>query len=102
MDGLGVVPWTARARTWTVTSIGRNVESVFGYPRRAWRTKGFWLSHVDATDRDLVGGFLEDALTRRHPDACEYRFLNASGAVRWVRTSIARRTMRTSDLSGLH
>lgn len=104
MDGLGVVPWTARARTWTVTSIGRNAESVFGYPRRAWRAKGFWLAHVNATDRDRVDGFLEDAFARRRPafDACEYRFLDASGAVRWVRTSIARRTMRTSDLSGLH
>jgi len=104
MDGLGVVAWTARARTWTVTSIGRNVESVFGYPRRAWRAKGFWLSHVDATDRELVGGFLEDALGRRRfaPDTCEYRFVDASGVVRWVRTSVARRTMRAGAVSGLH
>ena len=104
MDGLGVVAWTARARTWTVTSIGRNVESVFGYSRRAWRTKGFWLSHVDAADRELVGGFLEETFERRRavPDACEYRFVDASGAVRWVRTSIARRNTRIGNVSGLH
>jgi PAS domain S-box-containing protein len=104
MDGLGVVAWTARARTWTVTSIGRNVESVFGYPRRAWRTKGFWLSHVEDTDRDAVGGFLEDAITQRRTasDACEYRFFDASGRVRWVRTSVARRPRRADDLTGLH
>jgi C4-dicarboxylate-specific signal transduction histidine kinase len=104
MDGLGVVAWTARARTWTVTSIGRNVESVFGYPRRAWRTKGFWLAHVDATDRDLVGEFLEEALGRRGdvPETCEYRFVDATGIVRWVRTSVAPATMRAGAVSGLH
>ena len=104
MDGLGVVAWTAHARTWTVTSIGRNVESVFGYSRRAWRTKGFWLSHIDVTDRELVGEFLEETLDRRRStrETCEYRFLDANGAVRWVRTSVARRTMRASAVSGFH
>ena len=104
MDGLGVVAWTAHARTWTVTSIGRNVESVFGYSRRAWRTKGFWLSHIDSTDRELVGEFLEETLDRRRSsrETCEYRFLDANGAVRWVRTSVARRTMRASAVSGFH
>lgn len=106
MDGLGVVTWTARAGTWTITSIGRNVESVFGYPRNAWRTKGFWLSHVDATDRDLVGGFLQEAMVtgRRTlgPETCEYRFLHAAGGVRWVRTSVASNPARQRNVSGLH
>lgn len=103
MDGLGVVAWTARPRTWTVTSIGRNVESIFGYTRRAWRTKGFWLSHVEDADRDVVGGFLEDAAgSSRSIDACEYRFFDASGRTRWVRTSVARRPRRANDLTGFH
>jgi PAS domain S-box len=106
MDGLGVVAWTARAGTWTVTSIGRNVESIFGYPRRAWRTKGFWLAHVEATDRPLVGGFLDDVLARHpvSPRKCEYRFLDARGEVRWVRTTVARtpRSVRAGNVSGLH
>ena len=51
-------------------------------------------------------GFLDDVLARHpvSPRKCEYRFLDARGEVRWVRTTVARtpRSVRAGNVSGLH
>lgn len=104
MDAVGVIPWTARAKTWTFTHIGRGVETLFGYPERDWRKSGFWLAHVDGADRDLLLESLHDAMARVNgePVVCAYRFADAAGETRWLRSAIRRRMRLRDGLSGVH
>lgn len=104
MDALGVIPWTARAKTWTFTHIGRGVESLLGYPERDWRKSGFWLAHVDGADRDALLDSLHDAMTcpQRSAVVCVYRFANAAGEMRWLRSAIRRRARVRDSLAGVH
>ena len=103
MNALGVIPWTARAGTWTVVSIDPGVEQLLGHPRSAWRGKGFWLSHVEAADRDQLERCLNDAV--QHPDGptvCEYRFTDADGSSRWLRSTITWRATSPDKVTGYH
>ena len=102
MTALGVIPWTARAGTWTVVSIGSNGERVLGHPKRAWRGKGFWLSHVEPADRDRLVRCLNEAADREQPTVCEYRFSDAQGGVRWLRSAVSWRAESPGKVSGFH
>jgi signal transduction histidine kinase len=102
MTALGVIPWTARARTWTVVSIGSVGESILGHPRRAWRSKGFWLSHVEPADRDRLVRCLNEAADRERPTVCEYRFTDALGGVLWLRSAVTWRPESPGKVSGFH
>jgi two-component system, LuxR family, sensor kinase FixL len=102
MTALGVIPWTARAGTWTVVSIGSTGERVLGHPKRAWRGKGFWLSHVEPADRDRLVRCLNEAADREQPTVCEYRFSDAQGGVRWLRSAVTWRPESPGKVSGFH
>jgi two-component system sensor kinase FixL len=102
MTALGVIPWTARAGTWTVVSIGSADERILGHPRRAWRGKGFWLSHVEPADRDRLVRCLIEAADRERPTVCEYRFTDAEGALRWLRSAVTWRPESPGKVSGFH
>jgi len=102
MTALGVIPWTARAGTWTIVSIGSTGERVLGHPKRAWRGKGFWLSHVEPADRDRLVRCLNEAADREQPTVCEYRFTDAQGGVRWLRSAVSWRPESPGKVSGFH
>jgi two-component system, LuxR family, sensor kinase FixL len=102
MTALGVIPWTARAGTWTVVSIGSVGELILGHPRRAWRGKGFWLSHVEPADRDRLVRCLNEAADRERPTVCEYRFADAQGGILWLRSAVTWRPEFPGKVSGFH
>ena len=102
IDGLRVVPWTARPGTWTVLSIGAGIERVLGYRRQDWRAKGFWFDHVHADDRDGLRASLERAT---HHESCaadvhDYRIHDNRGDIHWMRTSTAPLESGSRTLSG--
>ena len=104
INALGVVPWTAKAGTWTVVSIGSGIESWLGHTRDAWRGKGFWLSHVEGDDRGTLEKCLSEAVGRdpETPAVCEYRFIDGHGHVRWLRTAMASRSGSPDKVTGFH
>src|SRR5262245_53691833 len=102
MTALGVIPWTARARTWTVVSIGSAGDSILGYPRRAWRGKGFWLSHVEPANRERLVRCWNEAADRERPTVCEYRFTDAQGGILWLRSAVTWRSESPGKVSGFH
>ncbi|HEY9227161.1 MAG TPA: PAS domain-containing protein, partial [Gemmatimonadaceae bacterium] len=104
IEGLRVVTWTARADTWTVLSIGRGIERLLGYPRTAWRTKGFWLSKVHPADTPGLRECLAQSRTgpRQAAVTCEYRITDAAGELRWLRTSIVSGGPGARTIAGAH
>ena len=104
MNALGVVPWTARAGSWQVVSIGSGAWSWQRHSSDAWRAKGFWLSHVDSADRAAVEQCLADAVHRapENPAICEYRFVDGHGQTRWIRTAMTSRAGSPDKVTGYH
>jgi signal transduction histidine kinase len=104
LAAIGVVPWTARASTWTVTSIGRGIVDVLGYPRAAWHRRGFWLDCVHPQDRDTLLAYLEESVagSANLRPFSEYRATDADGDWHWLRTTVEPPRPRARVATGLH
>jgi formate hydrogenlyase transcriptional activator len=84
----GAIPWEAGAESRHFSYIGRQVESVLGYPHEAWAAPGFWEVHLDPQDRDRILRQSELSISQTDQFELEYRMVGANAVAHWFRDSI--------------
>ncbi len=84
----GAIPWEAGVESRHFSYIGRQVESVLGYPHESWAAPGFWDAHLDPQDRDRILRQSELSTSQADQFELEYRMVDANGVAHWFRDSI--------------
>jgi formate hydrogenlyase transcriptional activator len=84
----GAIPWEAGTESRHFSYIGRQVESLLGYPHESWAEPGFWEAHLDPQDRDRILRQSELSISQADQFELEYRMVGANGVAHWFRDSI--------------
>jgi len=87
---VGLVAWTAHARTGTLMQISAANGLLLGFPRREWRRPGFWMSRVLPDDRSFVFGQFSAVVSGASVPPWDVRVLDVDDSLRWIRTSASR------------
>jgi signal transduction histidine kinase len=100
---VGLVAWTANRHTWTMTRVTASDDALLGFPRRAWRARGFWLDRVDPVDRDRVAHFFAAVSRGEQVQPIEYPIQDALGELHRVRTAAVLTPMPGGcQIAGVH
>ncbi len=84
---VGLVAWTANRHTWTMTRVTASDDALLGFPRRAWRARGFWLERVEPDDRERVARFFAAVSRGEQVEPIEYPIQDALGESHRFRTA---------------
>jgi PAS domain S-box-containing protein len=81
--------WEADPGTLQLRFVSHRAERLFGYPARQWiEEPAFWIDRVHPDDRAAVVSSLGAAAHGGKDISFEHRFITASGAVLWFKTSV--------------
>ena len=82
----GAVYRCANDRAWTMDFISETIEEISGYPTSDFVQNSVrsYASILYPEDREMVGGIVEEAISKRAPFIIDYRIVRSDGSVRWV------------------
>lgn len=100
---VGLVAWTANRHTWTMTRVTASDDALLGFPRRAWRARGFWLERVDPVDRERVARFFAAVSRGEQVQPIEYPIQDAFGEYHRFRTAAVLTPIEGGcEIAGVH
>ena len=85
LSGRDAVVWEGDPATFEFTYVSPSAEKVFGHPRAAWMTSGFWADAVlHGEDRAAAIAYCALATGQCRDHQFEYRARHPDGGVRWI------------------
>jgi PAS domain S-box-containing protein len=89
VEGVGVAVWQADARTWGLSFLNRQGESVLGHPHgRCLASPDIWSTCVVPDDWSRVQEFRRQLQEGLDPAPLEYRLVRADGRLAWLRDTV--------------
>lgn len=86
LGDLDAVVWEAEAASGRFTFVSERASDILGYPPKAFlEDKGFWADHLHPEDREAAVKEFVLGMEEARPHDMEYRFLDPTGGVVWVR-----------------
>ena len=85
VETANVIPWELDLNARRITYVGPQAMGILGYPQNDWHKENFWLEHVYHEDRHLAENFYRRVAAGKGGNEIEYRMLDASGSIVWVR-----------------
>lgn len=79
-----VIPWELDLATWCFTYVGRQAETMLGYPLSDWYSHGFWTARLHPEDRERAIRFCTETSQRGDDHEMFYRMLAKDGRVVWI------------------
>jgi len=77
--------WRVDAKTFQYTFISDQVESLLGYPIKAWLAENFWVQHIHPDDKKWVVNYCSTETQAHRAHEFEYRMLTANGHTIWIK-----------------
>ncbi len=102
VESTSAIPWEMDMQTWRFTYVGRQAETILGYPVEEWYEEGFWHKHIHPEDRAQAVDYCVTATERGEDHDFEYRMLAADGRAVWLsdHVRIVRKRGRVVKLQG--
>ena len=91
VDSVKAVPWRFDLKKNRFTYIGKQVESLLGYPVSYWVDFDSWSSCIHTDDRNKAVKFCMNSTAKGLDHDFEYRCVNADGNIVWLRDVVALR-----------
>ncbi|MCP5114469.1 MAG: PAS domain-containing protein, partial [bacterium] len=86
LENLDAIVWERDAKSQQFTYVAGRTEEILGYAASQWlSTPRFFTDRVHPEDRQWLDTFYQQALTSATSRSCEYRAIDASGKIVWLR-----------------
>ncbi len=85
VEEINVVPWRLDLKTSQFTYIGKQVESMLGYPAESWIDANTWASRIHQDDREKSVNYCLSCSDKGEDHTFEYRALAKDGEFVWIK-----------------
>jgi len=88
VSSTSAIPWELDLSTWLFTYVGKQAESVFGYPVKDWYKENFWANHLHPEDRERSIEYCQTSTANKQDHQFEYRLKKPDGQYVWIHDDV--------------
>jgi PAS domain S-box-containing protein len=88
VESSSAIPWEVDIASFCFTFVGKQAETILGYPVEEWYEDGFWLNHIHTDDQDFAMSFCKTETSQSRDHEFEYRMYAADGSIVWLRDHV--------------
>ena len=88
VSSTSAIPWELDLSTWLFTYVGKQAESVFGYPVTDWYKEDFWTDHLHPEDRERSIEYCQTSTANKKDHQFEYRLKKPDGEYIWIHDDV--------------
>ncbi len=88
VNSTSAIPWELDLSTWLFTYVGKQAESVFGYPATDWYKENFWIDHLHPDDRERSIEYCQTSTANKQDHQFEYRLKKPDGHYVWIHDDV--------------
>ncbi len=78
------IPWEFDLLKGEFTFIGKQIETILGFPASKWKTFDDWANCIHPDERESAAAFCIQKTREKKDHIFEYRVIDANGQVRWL------------------
>ena len=89
LESTSTIPWELDLRNGEFTYMGKQVESILGYPVDSWVNFNSWMDRLHPDDRNDAVNFCKTETKKGNDHDFTYRAIHKDGSYRWIRNIVS-------------
>ncbi len=89
LESTSTVPWEISLENNEFTFMGKQIETILGYPAESWKDINTWKERLHPDDREEAASYCELETLKGNDHDFSYRAIHKDGSHRWIRDIVS-------------